>query len=210
MKGTVVNIWLNTISNLYGAKVKDAILTKEGWNPNKMITPLEEIEDAKILALMSAFARNEGITTEELWRKLGQNNIASFYKWFPSYFDKSSAMGFMFLPTLGILAVLLVGFFDPIAMWTFIKSNDSWAIFIRLVILITEIVIVAIMYGIYKSDEKTKGLLESQDGLTSKTVAYNNYVYYSFDDASSEDTYTLYYSDNKNVVVLKRTPYVNS
>ena len=119
------------------------------------------------------------------------------------------AMGFMFLPTLGILTALLVGFFDPIAMWTFIKSNDSWAIFIRLVILITEIVIVAIMYGIYKSDEKTKGLLESQDGLTSKTVAYNNYVYYSFDDASSKDTYTLYYSDNKNVVVLKRTPYVN-
>ena len=97
MKGTVVNIWLNTISNLYGAKVKDAILTKEGWNPNKMITPLEEIEDAKILALMSAFAKNEGITTEELWKKLGQNNVASFYKWFPSYFDKSSAMGFMFL-----------------------------------------------------------------------------------------------------------------
>ena len=120
------------------------------------------------------------------------------------------AMGFMFLPTLGILTVLLVGFFDPIAMWTFIKSNDALAIFTRLVILVTEIVIVIIMYNVYRSEEKRKGLLVSQDGLTSKTVAYNNYVCNLFDEVSSRDTYTLYYSDDKNVVVLKRTPYVNS
>jgi len=97
MKGTVVNVWLNTMSTLYGEKVKDTILTKEGWNPSKMITPLEEIEDAKIMSLMAAFAKNEGIKTEELWRKLGKNNIESFYKWFPSYFDKSAAMSFMLL-----------------------------------------------------------------------------------------------------------------
>lgn len=95
MKGTVVNIWLNTISNLYGEKTKNEILTKEGWNPNKLITPLEEIPDAKIMALMAAFARHEGLSTNDLWRKLGQNNVISFYKWFPSFFDKSSAMGFM-------------------------------------------------------------------------------------------------------------------
>ncbi|HAS74124.1 MAG TPA: chemotaxis protein [Clostridiales bacterium UBA8960] len=97
MKGTVVNIWLNTISTLYGESTKNAILSKEGWNPNKLITPLEEIEDAKIMSLMAAFARHEGIKYEALWHKIGQNNIASFYKWFPSYFDKSSAMGFMLL-----------------------------------------------------------------------------------------------------------------
>lgn len=97
MKGTVVNIWLNTIATLYGESTKDAILTKEGWNPNKLITPLEEIEDAKIMSLMNAFAKHEGIKYEALWHKIGQNNIASFYKWFPSYFDKSSAMGFMLL-----------------------------------------------------------------------------------------------------------------
>lgn len=97
MKGTVVNIWLNTIASLYGDNTKNAILTKEGWNPNKLITPLEEIEDAKIMSLMNAFAKHEGISSEDLWKKLGQNNIASFYKWFPSYFDKSSAMGFLLL-----------------------------------------------------------------------------------------------------------------
>jgi len=97
MKGTVVNIWLNTITKLYGESTKNSILTKEGWNPHKLITPLEEIEDAKIMSLMSAFARHEGVSTEEFWKKIGQNNISSFYQWFPSYFDKSSAMGFLLL-----------------------------------------------------------------------------------------------------------------
>lgn len=97
MKGTVVNIWLNTITKLYGESTKNSILTKEGWNPHKLITPLEEIEDAKIMSLMNALARHEGISSEELWKKLGQNNISSFYQWFPSYFDKSSAMGFLLL-----------------------------------------------------------------------------------------------------------------
>lgn len=97
MKGTVVNIWLNTITTLYGEKTKDAILTKEGWDPRRMITPLEEVEDKKILSLMRAFAQHQGIKTEEMWKKLGQNNIASFYKWFPSFFDKSTAMGFLML-----------------------------------------------------------------------------------------------------------------
>jgi len=97
MKGTVVNIWLNTITKLYGESTKNSILTKEGWNPHKLITPLEEIEDAKIMSLISAFARHEGVSTEEFWKKIGQNNISSFYQWFPSYFDKSSAMGFLLL-----------------------------------------------------------------------------------------------------------------
>ena len=97
MKGTVVNIWLNTIASLYGEKTKNDILTKEGWNPGKLITPLEEIEDAKIMSLMSAVAKHAGLRTEELWKKLGQNNVSSFYKWFPSYFDKSTAMGFLLL-----------------------------------------------------------------------------------------------------------------
>lgn len=97
MKGTVVNIWLNTIASLYGENTKNSILTKEGWNPNKLITPLEEIEDAKIMSLMNAFAKHEGVKSEDMWKKLGQNNIASFYKWFPSFFDKSSAMGFLLL-----------------------------------------------------------------------------------------------------------------
>lgn len=97
MKGTVVNIWLNTIEKLYGEKVKNEVLTQQGWDPNHMITPLEEIEDVKIKNLIDAFAKKQGISSSALWTKLGENNIASFYDWFPSYFDTASAMGFLSL-----------------------------------------------------------------------------------------------------------------
>jgi len=97
MKGTVVNIWLNTIERIYGEQTKNAVLTKEGWNPNRIITPLEEIEDEKIFSLMSAYAKESKITPEALWLKLGENNIKSFHSWFPSYFEKASAKSFLML-----------------------------------------------------------------------------------------------------------------
>lgn len=97
MKGTVVNIWLNTLEKLYGESTKTKIMSDEGWDPHKIITPLEEIEDERIKRLIAAFAKERGVSTEELWKVLGQNNIQSFYDWFPSYFDTQTAMGFLML-----------------------------------------------------------------------------------------------------------------
>lgn len=85
------------MSKLYGEETKNKILLEEGWNPQKVITPLEEIEDKQIFRLIAAFAKNAGITPEEQWKKLGQNNIPAFYDWFPSYFSTSSAMNFLLL-----------------------------------------------------------------------------------------------------------------
>ncbi len=97
MKGTVVSIWLSTIGRLYGENTKDEVLRANGWNPDRLITPLEEIEDVKIKALIDAFAKNQGIRSEELWHNLGRNNISSFHDWFPSYFETNTAMGFLML-----------------------------------------------------------------------------------------------------------------
>ena len=97
MKGTVVSIWINTISRIYGEKTKEEVLRANGWDPNRMITPLEEIEDHKIKGLIDAFARKQNIESEELWHILGQNNIKSFHDWFPSYFQTNTAMGFLML-----------------------------------------------------------------------------------------------------------------
>lgn len=95
MKGTVVNVWLNTLKKLYGEETRNNILIKQGWDPNRMITPLEEIDDKKILSFIEAFASHQGMTKEAMWKKIGENNIDSFYNWFPSYFDTSSALSFM-------------------------------------------------------------------------------------------------------------------
>ncbi|EKE05245.1 MAG: hypothetical protein ACD_19C00384G0001, partial [uncultured bacterium] len=97
MKGTVVNIWLNTIGTLYGENHRNDIMKSEGWSPSKLITPLEEIDDSKVFSLIGAFAKSKNLTSEQLWRKLGENNVASFYHWFPSYFEKKSAKSFLML-----------------------------------------------------------------------------------------------------------------
>lgn len=97
MKGTVVNIWLNTIEKLYGKDFKIDTLKKQGWDPERLITPLEEIEDDKVFALMNTFAKEKSVSPEKLWTTIGQNNIQAFADWFPSYFDTRSAMGFLML-----------------------------------------------------------------------------------------------------------------
>lgn len=97
MKGTVVSMWLNTLSKLYGEEERNSLMVKEGWNPNRNITPLEEINDEKIIGFMDVFARKQGLKSEELWKKVGENNVENFREWFPSYFEKETAMGFLLL-----------------------------------------------------------------------------------------------------------------
>ena len=97
MKGTVVGIWINTLEKMYGLDVKNQIMKKEGWNPDRIIAPLEEIEDQKIFSLVKAFATHSNMKVENLWEKIGEQNIASFHQWFPSFFESKTSMGFLLL-----------------------------------------------------------------------------------------------------------------
>jgi len=38
MKGTVVNIWFNTIEKIMGKEKRNEVMRKNGWNPDKLIT----------------------------------------------------------------------------------------------------------------------------------------------------------------------------
>lgn len=97
MKGTLVSIWLTTLTRLYGENQKNEILKAAGWHPQRIITPLEEIDDAEIKGIMENFAKKQGMKIEELYRTLGVNNVQSFREWFPSYFETNSAMGFLMM-----------------------------------------------------------------------------------------------------------------
>lgn len=116
------------------------------------------------------------------------------------------AMGFMFLPTLGVLVMLLVGFFDPVAMWTFIKSDNGWAVFTRLFIFLSEAVLVYVMYSIYISEEKTKKLaleLGVELGDTSSIGKYTD-TYELFNGSSSDWGYSKIETTDPNIVIVKR------
>lgn len=97
MKGTLVSIWLTTLTRLYGENQKNEILKAAGWHPQRIITPLEEIDDAEIKGIMENFAKKQGMKIEELYQTLGVNNVQSFREWFPSYFETNSAMGFLMM-----------------------------------------------------------------------------------------------------------------
>lgn len=97
MKGTLVSIWLTTLTRLYGENTKNEVLKAAGWNPNRIITPLEEVNDDEIKKIIADFARKQNLTTEELYRNLGRNNVQSFREWFPSYFETNTAMGFLMM-----------------------------------------------------------------------------------------------------------------
>lgn len=97
MKGSVVSIWLGTIENVWGQSVKVQAMDSVGWSADKMISPLDDIDDKTIFSVMNHVGSQVGITTEEVWRTLGKNNIISFSKWFPSFFERSSLKAFLMM-----------------------------------------------------------------------------------------------------------------
>lgn len=126
------------------------------------------------------------------------------------------AMSFMLLPTLSVLLVLLVGFFDPIAMWNWIKSDSFWAIITRLVIFILEIGLVTSLYFNYlEEDNKKKEEILKQEVLDGKhnipdeiETYYNKSIYSLWDDLKTDVYYNFCYNKtiDPNIIIIERKP----
>lgn len=97
MKGTVVSTWINSLKEIYGPDTVNSALKKIGWSENKIISPMEEIEDSEPKQLISEVGKLAGKTDSEVWRAVGRSNIRSFSKWFPSYFERSSLKSFLMM-----------------------------------------------------------------------------------------------------------------
>ena len=118
------------------------------------------------------------------------------------------AMSFMFLPTFAVLLILLVGFFDPIALWTFIKSDSGWAITVRVLLFLAEIILVAILYFDYLEKENQANLLKEVSDVTKagkeRSVGRGDYVKNLFDYREGELSY--FKTSDKNYVLVKLAP----
>lgn len=97
MKGTVVSTWINSLIETYGSDTVNSALKKIGWPENRIISPLEEIEDSEPKHLVSEISKLTRKTESEIWRAIGKSNIKSFSKWFPSYFERSSLKSFLMM-----------------------------------------------------------------------------------------------------------------
>lgn len=114
------------------------------------------------------------------------------------------AMGFMFLPTLGVLLLLLIGFFDPILLWTWIKSSSGWAVFTRIVIFLLEAGLVTFLYFDYLKKDRIEKIKNSAGAKDTKTsIEYGRYARDMFYNATNQDEYFLIPTDDPNFVIIE-------
>ncbi|ABW19664.1 heme NO-binding domain-containing protein [Alkaliphilus oremlandii] len=97
MKGTIVSTWLNSLRNIFDSNTVSTALKRASWDEHRIITPLEDIPDEEIFKVFEEISKLTNVPTNEIWRKVGRQNIISFNKWFPSYFERSSLKGFLMM-----------------------------------------------------------------------------------------------------------------
>jgi hypothetical protein len=95
MKGTVVKTWINTLTRAYSKEFIYPRLKASGIDPNKTISPIDNIEDDHIFSFINQVAMDQQLSTEELWLKIGKDNITSFYQGFGSFFKKDNLFQFL-------------------------------------------------------------------------------------------------------------------
>lgn len=94
MKGTVVSTWIKTCRKLRGDKVVDEALANSGIDKDKVFSPLEDVDDNVVKNIIGYIARNENMSTGDLWRKIGQENITTFSEDYPAFFEHDNLYNF--------------------------------------------------------------------------------------------------------------------
>jgi len=95
LKGTVVLTWLETIGNIWGDDVKRYAEKGIGLDDSTIISPTDDIDDSLVHKMIERACEKANILPQQMWREIGKNNIKTFSKWFPSYFQRLSLKGFL-------------------------------------------------------------------------------------------------------------------
>lgn len=97
MKGTVVSTWLNSLKSLFGNEIVETAVESVNWDKSRIISPLEDIPDMEIFAVFQFVSEKTKEPINQIWRKVGKQNIETFRAWFPSYFERYSLKGFLMM-----------------------------------------------------------------------------------------------------------------
>lgn len=95
MKGTIVSAWVYTCREIYGDDVTNDALKSFKINPNRIFTPTEDIEDKIALGIIDFIAEKIGKTSDEVWRTMGNSNIATYSKVYPAFFRYKNLYSFL-------------------------------------------------------------------------------------------------------------------
>ncbi len=97
MKGTVVLAWINTLNYLYGEDKVSQVVSELGWEGDDIISPTENVPDDKARGLIDKVAEQEGVSSSEVFKEMGKENLQAFNELFPSYFEQSTAKEFLMM-----------------------------------------------------------------------------------------------------------------
>ncbi|MBP2644509.1 MAG: mcpC [Firmicutes bacterium] len=95
MKGTVVGTWVSTANKLWGSELCTGAMKQVGWNENKFFLPTEDVPDEQPLQFVSYIAGKIGKTEEDTWVAMGRDNIATFFKAYPAFFQHENLYSFL-------------------------------------------------------------------------------------------------------------------
>lgn len=95
MKGTVVATWMKTNRELFGDKVVNEAMNRVGWGQNKIFSPIENVDDDKVKTVIKHIASSQNMDVKLLWRKIGQDNIKTFNKYYPAFFHHENVYSFL-------------------------------------------------------------------------------------------------------------------
>jgi hypothetical protein len=114
------------------------------------------------------------------------------------------ALSFMFLPTLSVLSLILVGFFSWSKFVSFITSDSGFAMFIRIALALGEIFFVYLLYRHYEKEEILNNEVENK-GRIIKEGGYsdNEYQYFKMYDRLNHK-FRSYATSNSDLVILER------
>ena len=95
MKGTVVATWIQTARNVWGNEVTEKAMEKVGWQPDRLFSPTEDVDDAKPKGFVAEISALTGKTQDDIWLTIGKDNINTFFKIYPAFFKKENLYSFL-------------------------------------------------------------------------------------------------------------------
>lgn len=131
MKGTVVGAWIKTLGKLYGPEIVQAKMEMAGINRNKAISPLDDIEDAKVYCLMDEISKEVAVEKNKLWQTIGEDNIQAFYESYSGFFRKSNM--FQFLASMNdvhqVVRKRIAGSNPPVLDMEIVGTNEAQMVY---------------------------------------------------------------------------------
>lgn len=95
MKGTVVSSWVESSRKRFSSAIVDEALVKHGFTKDYIFSPLEDVPDSAAKGIVEFIGRANHLSPQEIWAKMGEDNIHTFSELYPGFFRKDTAFQFL-------------------------------------------------------------------------------------------------------------------